>query len=436
MTAAELTLASLGQADVGKASHVMGGGGTLSPRYVVRATTRDDTAAAGGRRSDGGKVIQMTLTWQVLAAVAMVVPVRVSAQLRPPIDTQLSFDIRVPKAPMAASVGDRSLLVYELRVTNLGRRDLAIQRLVVSGDGKPIAVFEGDSLLKMMMRMVDTGDGRAVRTGRQTLVYIAVMVPNDRIPARLDHRFFLTAPDSLAGAASDTLNEFQVAVDRRPAMAMQSPLRGGPWLAANGPGNASRHRRAAYALAGQARISQRYAVDWLMFGPDGTLFHGDSTRNDNWYGYKHALHAVAVGTVVVVKDGIPENVPFAPDRAVPITVETIGGNHVILDLGGGNYAFYAHLVPGSIRVKVGERVTAGQVIGLLGNSGNSGAPHLHFHVGDRPSPLGSEGVPYRFEQFSVLGMAAGFPAPWKGGGTPLPRRRAMPLDNQAIQFQR
>ena len=376
------------------------------------------------------------MIWQVLA-VAMVVPVPASAQVRrPPVDIRVPLDIRVPKAPIPASVGDRSLLVYELRVTNLGRRDLAIQRLDVSGDGTPISVFEGDSVMKMTVRMADSGDGRVVPAGRQTLVYLAVMVPNDRIPARLDHRLLLTAPDSLAGAAPDTLSGFEIAVDRRPAIVIQSPLWGGPWLAANGPGNTSRHRRAGYPLEGQARISQRYAVDWLLFGPDGKLFHGDSTRNENWYGYKQPLHAVAIGTVVVVKDGIPENVPLALDRAVPITLETIGGNHVILDLGGGQYAFYAHMIPGSIRVTVGDRVTAGQVIGLLGNSGNSGAPHLHFHVGDRPSPLGAEGVPYRFEQYSVLGMTAGFPAPWRGGGSPSPRRRAMPLDNQAILFQR
>lgn len=121
------------------------------------------------------------------------------------------LDIRVPKAPIAASVGDRSLLVYELRVTNLGARDLAIQRLDISGDGTPLSEFEGDSLRKIT--------------------------------------------------------------------------------------------------------------------------------------------------------------------------------------------------------------------------------DLHFHVGDRPSPLGAEGVPYRFEQYAVLGMTAGFPAPWMGGGTPLRRPRAMPLDNQVILFQ-
>ena len=86
--------------------------------------------------------------------------------------------------------------------------------------------------------------------------------------------------------------------------------------------------------------------------------------------------------------------PGITSRAVPITSETVGGNHIVLDLGGGRYAFYAHLQPGSLKVKVGDRVTRGQVIGLVGNSGNSTEPHLHFHISDGVSPLGSEGLPY------------------------------------------
>ncbi len=365
----------------------------------------------------------------VVGLVLLGLPLPASAQLR-----MVSLDIRVPKPPAAASTGDHSILVYELRVTNLGKRNLAIQRLDVTSNGAPVTAFEGDSLRAMTMRIADTGDGRTIAAGRQTVVFLALVVPNDRIPTRLDHRFLLTAADSLAGAPSDTLTGYQVNVDPKPAITIQSPMRGGPWLTANGPGNTSGHRRTVIPLDGQARIPQRYAVDWVLFGPDGTLFHGDSTKNENWYGYKHPVRAVGNGVVVAVKDGIPENVALAPNRAVPITLETVGGNHVILDLGGGNYGFYAHLVPGSITVKVGDQVKPGQVVGLLGNSGNSDAPHLHFHLGDRPSPLGTEGVPYLFDQYSVLGMTAGFLDPWKGGA-PSPRRRSMPLENQVIQFQ-
>ena len=75
---------------------------------------------------------------------------------------------------------------------------------------------------------------------------------------------------------------------------------------------------------------------------------------------------MADGVVTETKDGIPQNVPGANSRAVPITLETVGGNHVIVDIGGGKFAFYAHMQPGSLRVKVGEHVKTGEVLGLWG----------------------------------------------------------------------
>ena len=108
---------------------------------------------------------------------------------------------------------------------------------------------------------------------------------------------------------------------------------------------------------------------------------------------------------IVLLLGIPENVPLSPTHAVPMTLETAAGNHVILSLRNGHYAFYAHLQPGSIRVKPGDRVRRGQVLGLLGNSGNSNAPHLHFHISNGNSWVASEGVPFLFDSFEVLGSA-------------------------------
>ena len=80
-------------------------------------------------------------------------------------------------------------------------------------------------------------------------------------------------------------------------------------------------------------------------------------------------------------------------------------NYVILALGNGGLAFYAHLQPGRLRVKPGDRVRRGQVLGLLGNSGNSDAPHLHFHISDANS-LESEGLPYVFDSFETLVFTA------------------------------
>jgi murein DD-endopeptidase len=77
---------------------------------------------------------------------------------------------------------------------------------------------------------------------------------------------------------------------------------------------------------------------------------------------------------------------------------------VTLNLGDGRYAFYEHLQHGSIRVKPGDRVKTGHVLGLLGNSGSSSSgPHLHFHVANTSSTLAAEGLPYVFNSFEVVG---------------------------------
>jgi murein DD-endopeptidase MepM/ murein hydrolase activator NlpD len=116
-------------------------------------------------------------------------------------------------------------------------------------------------------------------------------------------------------------------------------------------------------------------------------------------------------------------------------METVGGNYVIIDLGGGRYAFYAHIVPGSIKVRKGDRVRPGQELGLLGNSGNSDAPHLHFHLGDAPSPLGTEGLPFLIDSYEKLGVASGnFLLPFSTTGPPDPRKAELPLQNHVVRF--
>src|SRR5262249_28383846 len=161
-------------------------------------------------------------------------------------------------------------------------------------------------------------------------------------------------------------------------------------------------RRTLLAIDGRARIAQRFAIDWTRIGPDGQVFRGDPARNQNWTPYGADVLAVADGRVVEVQDGIAENDPTAATKAVPITLKTVGGNYVLLDVGGA-YVFYAHLQPGSLTVRPGALVRRGQVIAKLGNSGQSDAPHLHLHVVDAPSPLVAEGLPLVFDGFELEG---------------------------------
>ena len=154
------------------------------------------------------------------------------------------------------------------------------------------------------------------------------------------------------------------------------------------------------------------------------------------------MHAVADGTVVNLYDRAPEQVPGAPARG--ITPEDVGGNMLVLDIGGGNFAFFAHLQPGSLRVGLGDRVARGDVIALLGNSGNTDAPHLHFHVMDGASPLDANGRPYVFTRFAVRGtldeasgeamFAAGKPGIVQPSRLDGPHAGQLPLNDDVVDF--
>jgi murein DD-endopeptidase MepM/ murein hydrolase activator NlpD len=104
-----------------------------------------------------------------------------------------------------------------------------------------------------------------------------------------------------------------------------------------------------------------------------------------------------------VLDGIPENVPHSGKIAIDVNFMNAGGNHVVIYIGYGLYALYAHMKPGTISVKLGDRVSEGEIIGHVGNSGNSTEPHLHEHIVNQPSFLAGQGVPYEFARFEASG---------------------------------
>ncbi len=217
------------------------------------------------------------------------------------------------------------------------------------------------------------------------------------------------------------------------AAAIGPPLKGGTWLAGNGPGNESGYRRALVPVGGTPVIAQRFTIDWVKVADDGTRFTGDRLQNASHYAWGSEAIAVADGIVVETKDSIPENAPGAASRAVPVTLETVGGNHVIIELRKGRDAFYAHLQPGSLRVRLGDRARRGQVVGLVGNSGNSTEPHLHFHISDGNSPLGSEGLPYGYASFEIMGHCAGLASPCTGSAASA-RHGEIPLQNSLVRF--
>jgi murein DD-endopeptidase MepM/ murein hydrolase activator NlpD len=83
---------------------------------------------------------------------------------------------------------------------------------------------------------------------------------------------------------------------------------------------------------------------------------------------------------------------------------------VVVKIGDGQYAYYAHLQKGSdgVRVQPGERVRKGQVIGELGNTGNTDAPHLHFMMIDGKAPLTSGALPFEIDSFHTRGVLTNY----------------------------
>ncbi len=166
-------------------------------------------------------------------------------------------------------------------------------------------------------------------------------------------------------------------------------------------------------------IPEEFALDIAKLGGNGLTHRGDGVRFEDYYAYGADVLAAADGVVVHATNDQPEDPHFLQrpgesQEAYSVrqqknqagllakSADAIAGNYVIIDHGKGQYALYAHLQPGSVRVHAGDRVKAGEVLGKLGSSGNSTEPHLHFQVCDQPDPLMCAGIPVDFGNVTIL----------------------------------
>ncbi|HEY8074390.1 MAG TPA: M23 family metallopeptidase, partial [Labilithrix sp.] len=161
-------------------------------------------------------------------------------------------------------------------------------------------------------------------------------------------------------------------------LAMRLPFKGDWFVGQGGPTKATNHH--------VEDPSQRRAADLVRVDASGQSHKGDGRANADYYAYGAEILAVADGTVVTAIDGVPENDPPHKNPYSGI------GNAIVLAHDGGVWSAYAHLVPGSLRVRPGAHVKRGDVLGLCGNSGNSTEPHLHFQLQNGPRFEASWGV--------------------------------------------
>ena len=147
---------------------------------------------------------------------------------------------------------------------------------------------------------------------------------------------------------------------------------------------------------------------------------------------------MANGIVVAAVKNRPEVPPFTTtDKNHTVRKPTdFSGNNVVERIAPGQYAAYVHLQPGSVRVKVGQRLRTGQVLGLLGNSGNSTGPHLHFGIQDSPDILTSDSLPFEIRSFTIqgLGVTGSTPGTITVSGKPRRVTASEPLVRSVFSF--
>ncbi len=329
------------------------------------------------------------------------------------VGAESAFPYKIATRPVLTEVPrfraeSRDHLVYELVLDNFNPKPLHIEALQIQlqNAGKDVFVKElrGEELSKAFSIVSESyhkPQDPTLAPGMGGVLFVFLDIPDKVGPADTIVNK-IVVQESGQPTTRKTQEIAQLKIGPKPVRILASPLQGERWWTPNGPSNDSIHRRILIPWGDKIWAPERFATDWIRLDENGKNYTGTPDQNSHYHAYGAKVLAVAPGKVVAVKDGIPENVPTAKEMAVPINLETIGGNHVVIDIGGGLYAFYAHLQPGKIAVKVGDVVKTGSAIGLLGNSGNSTEPHLHFHVMDRQDPLMAQGQPFAYDHFTRL----------------------------------
>jgi hypothetical protein len=360
--------------------------------------------------------------------------------------TPVLLSVQDAPIPFIGSDG-RTHLVYELWMTNFSSANVAVEQVEILGSGG--AVLQTLNSSEIATRLQPAGFREPTATmsaSTDALLFIHVVLADGQTaPQQLTHRVRLRAEAAPPGQQEITETGGETSVDTQPVVVIGPPLRGARYISADSCCDATRHTRAALPVNGRVWIAQRYAVDWEQLDEEGRVYRGSASDVASYSIYGKDVLAVADATVTSVIDNLPNEIPGK--MPTNIAIEKADGNSIVLDLGAGRYALYAHLKPGSIKVHAGDSVKLGQTIALVGNSGNTLEPHLHFHVMNHASPLASNGLPYEIDNFTVTATSPGTAAfdAAAAHGTPLaitplsPARQVtngLPLDQLIISFDR
>jgi Peptidase family M23 len=364
---------------------------------------------------------------------------------KPPMITPLVGSVLAAPVPVPTTDG-KVHLAYEVQLTNVLAQEATLASLVVLDRDVSLLKLTGEQLAGRTRVLGTNTPTTKIGPAQTAVVWMDVALDEGTtVPDRLVHAIgvSLSEPKPPLFPATTTIDIAPTDVQTRKPIMISPPLSGPDWMNGDGCCDMSAHRLALNPIDGQLWAAERYAIDYVQLRPDGRLFTGDRAKLESFPYFGADIHAVADGPVVAAVDGLPEQVPGASPAGLPL--DQYAGNHIVQDLGDGNYALYAHIKTGAVKVKVGDRLTVGQVIGSVGNTGNTDAPHLHFHVMSTPDPLRSNGLPFVFTEFRLDNRVAepadnlnvlfnGEPAPMQPGFTARDENNVMPMELDVMTY--
>ena len=345
-------------------------------------------------------------------------------------------------------------IAYELVLTNTLQFALDVQRVDVrdARTHRVLLSLDGGALSSRMNSIAGAAGGptpaapTVLSPSGQAIVWLDVRVGRKAdLPRALEHLVVSSSLPS-SGEPSFQLSSLvgRVSLRTQAPVVLGPPVRGGPWVSDEGCCDLdTHHRRGLLTIDGDMVVPQRFAIDWIKLDRHHRGWVGNPHRLSSYFSYGQPEIAAAAGTVVFARDGIANSPP--PHDPKPPPLAKLPGNTVTLRVRPGIYLLYAHMKPGSVRVHVGEHVRRGQLLGALGNSGNSATPHLHLQVQTTPSFVG-DGLPFVFDRFKLLGQITEHFSDANLGLRPTGqlrfapahpagiRRFEMPLDRNVVRF--
>lgn len=328
-------------------------------------------------------------------------------------DTSFTALVATPTttpAPVAATDG-KVHYAYELLLTNAAPVPYAMSSLEVvdPASGETLLTIDEDAIQRDVRLLTNTGEPVDTQTGPVTIqpaetwiAWMDVAVEPDALPTALQHR----TTGAIVTPAGDRPTDYilsTLAVSDAEAQVLAPPVAAGDWFMSEGCcSNYTHHRNGFAPVNGVGQVPQRFAIDFYKVDEEGKTWEGDPSRLESYFTYREPILAAAAGTVVRSVDVFQNTTALPAPPPIPPIIETVG-NHVVVEIGPGRYLLYAHMNPGSVRVKVGDQVEAGQELGLIGSSGNSTTPHLHFQLQTEPTFFPTDALPYVFDEFTLLG---------------------------------